>query len=481
MDRLPVFYLTVVAFEEAEALIHLSEMIEWVGIRKKNVWRMEQLVPRLRRILECTVILPVGDGFREFKFADRYVLDERAGVLFIQFSEAFRLEAHRAAVLPYKEYRALSRKMFVLEVYSKLLLILQEGAYAETWDVRREMRPLKERFNFRARLEVALTEIRKVRPKLPFFRGPKRGVACKLSEFRKYSHGVDVAEEQRKFAAAIEGMSRHEVHAYILSRPENERERLFSDYLDDWMRPEVERQIERTAAVKEQGMAAVRGLNARTMALREIAEHDQEAVAVAEAEVAEAEATEAVETAAGVTTLVATESDIEQVGQASVGEDDAAVDGESEVHIMIDGPGSGAMPTEAGGDLAEPVGAGWRDTEDARGITESMTDEERARSRLRQIGALTGKAVGRLTGVHRMMGGLESATQGAQRLAGLVRTTAARMPVAWLVMRRDAGGQESAVATPTDGPETARASPGPLWQAITRWRQKSDGEHGPSG
>lgn len=69
-----------------------------------------------------------------------YSLDEHQGHVYLQFAPGFRIAAQNGVAVPLSQLRALSAKRFVLEVFVKLLLILGEGRYAESWNLRRELR-----------------------------------------------------------------------------------------------------------------------------------------------------------------------------------------------------------------------------------------------------------------------------------------------------------------------------------------------------
>lgn len=221
------------------------------------------MIARLRRLFACRIYIPMGREMRRFRIVEHYSLDGLQGHVSLRFSPEFRITAQNGVVVPLPQLRALSTKPFALEVFVKLLLILGEGRYAESWDLRRELRSSGTRQYFVKRLRWAFELIGSMWPKNPFWVDGVC-VACKPSAYRAMAHGIDVEAERRALEAELAGMSRAEVRAYILCQPEWRRAKMYSDYLYGSMYPEAMALAEKSCASAEQAAACVRALDAVT-------------------------------------------------------------------------------------------------------------------------------------------------------------------------------------------------------------------------
>ena len=490
MDRLPIFFLAALAVVRRRAWLSLTEIIYWVGKRKEVRWRKPQLGQRLRRLFECRIEVPTVNGWEPFRFVKRYAIDELGDKLYVEFSDEFVRAAQHGVVMPLEHVRALSMHPFALEVYTKLRLILHEGIWTRCWDLRSELRA-GARHSFGAQLKEALAMISQVWPKHPFIRVDVVCVACDYDVFRKLVHGTDVDEERRAFAAEIADMNRAQVREYIREQPEWRQTKMYGTYLYDWMYPDAMELVDRTGSVIAETTAAVQGLEAMTAVWREFGERGEVGDGGARAVTAHAVA------------------NADGMSEAEDSGDDLTAGDLPGSHTLVDELVAGASDVDDTTRSVDDSSGARLDAEGGIGVKASTADDRRPQSRLRRLGAMAGKAAGRMPGVHTMVGNLASAAQGVQRLSGLVRATGARFTTGHDAANnlgdvhrgRDVPGsmtsdERSNVQSTESRPAgrsrmrravasalsatTARGSPLRPWRAIVRWRQKSDGEDDPS-
>ena len=266
MDRLPVFGLSAVAVDRSDARIEVVELARWLG----KAWRKREASERLRRLLDCRIDIPTVGGKRRFRIADWYSIDDETGLLEISFAKEFRTAAQRGAHVPLAHLRGLAGRMFVLEVYTWLRLLLHDGQFSDSWNFLGEIRPSGNQHSFAARLRSALQWIRRVWPESPFRSDGGTSVACDRSAFRLHAFGFDVEKEKRTRADELAGKTRTEVREHILQQPEWRRAPMFIDYIYEHMRPRAQELVARTSTVTDQAAAIADSLDAMTEKLQQV-------------------------------------------------------------------------------------------------------------------------------------------------------------------------------------------------------------------